>query len=220
MKPLRACVTAVALVLAGCTAIAPARLPDTLAAQLRGQDVGIVIQQPSTFGVMRERDVPLGPLGIPLMAAQGEHLRKAANIGDPADDIATALADLLAGHHGAAILPGRGATPREEPEAIVAAAPAGSRYVLSVATVSWGLARFPIRGAAYSVTYVARARLIDAKTQAVIAEGGCMQPPDGSEHESTDYAEFTDQNAMLIKTELAARVDRCIHFVRRDMLGL
>ena len=75
MKPLRACVTAVALVLAGCTAIAPARLPDTLAAQLSGQDVGIVIQQPSTFGVMRERDVPLGPLGIPLMAAQGEHLR-------------------------------------------------------------------------------------------------------------------------------------------------
>ena len=220
MKALRACAAMLASLLAGCTTIEPARLPDTLAATLRGQDVGIVIQQPSTFGVMRERDVPLGPLGIPLMAAQGEHLRKSANIGDPAEDIATALADLLAGRHGAAILPGRGTTSREEPEAIAAAAPAGSRYVLAVATVSWGLARFPIRGAAYSVTYVARARLIDARTQAVIAEGGCMQPPDGTEHESTAYADFTDQDAMLIKTELAARVDRCVHFIRRDMLGL
>ena len=219
MKILRASAAVLALALAGCTTIAPAQLPDTLAAQLRDRSIGIVIQEPSTFGVMRERDVALGPLGIPLMAAQGEHLRKAAHIGDPADDIATALADLLAGRDGAVILPKRGATPREEPEAIVAAAPAGSRYVLSVATVSWGLARFPLRGAAYSVTYVARARLIDAQTKSVIAEAGCMQPPDGSEHESTDYAEFTDQDAMLIKTELAARVDRCIHFLRRDMLG-
>ncbi|MCK9688202.1 hypothetical protein [Scleromatobacter humisilvae] len=220
MKTLRACVAVLASLLAGCTTIEPARLPDTLAATLRGQEVGIVIQGPSTFGVMRERDVPLGPVGIPLMAAQGEHLRKAANIGDPAGDIATTLADLLAGRHGASILPARGATPHDEPEAIVAAAPAGSRYVLTVATVSWGLGRVPVRGAAYSVTYVARARLIDARTQAVIAEGGCLQAPDGSEHESTAYADFTDQNAMLIKTELAARVDRCIHFIRRDMLGL
>ena len=220
MKTLRARIAMLALTLAGCTTIAPAQLPDTQAAGLRGQDVGIVIQEPSTFGVMRERDVALGPLGIPLMAAQGEHLRTVAHIGDPAADIATALADLLAGRHGAVLLPGRGATPREEPEAIVAAAPAGSRYVLTVATVSWGLARFPVRGASYSVTYVARARLIDARTKWVIAEAGCMQAPDGSEHESTAYAEFTDQDALLIKTELAARVDRCIHFIRRDMLGL
>ena len=220
MNALRACAALLAAMLAGCTTIEPARLPDTLAATLHDQPVGIVIQSPSMFGVMRERDVPLGPLGLGLMAAQGEHLRKAANIGDPADDIATTLADLLAGRHGASILPARGATPHDEPEAIVAAAPAGSRYVLTVATVSWGLARLPLRGASYSVTYVARARLIDVRTREVVAEGGCMQAPDGSEHESTDYSEFTDQNARLIKTELAARVDRCIHFIRRDMLAL
>ena len=57
-------------------------------------------------------------------------------------------------------------------------------------------------------------------SQAVIAEGGCLQGPDGSEFESTDYAAFTAENAKVIKTELAARVDRCVHFLKRDLLGL
>jgi hypothetical protein len=210
---------ALAALLGACTTIETNRLSDASALQLRGQDVAIVIQAPSTFGVMRERDVPLGPPGILLMAAQGEHLRKSAHIEDPATDIATTLGDLLAGQHGAVILPARGTAPTDEPAAIVAAAPNGARYVLTVATVSWGLARFPFKDATYSLVYVARARLIDARTKTVVAEGGCLQGPDGTEFESTDYGAFTADSARMIKSELAARVSRCTHFIRRDMLG-
>ena len=218
---LRAAFGAIATVvlLAGCTTIETAQLPDTLAGRLQGQPVAIVVQQPSSFGVMRERVVPLGPLGIPLMIAQGEHLRKSAGIADPADGIATALGELLAQRHGASLMPARGATAREEPEAVVAASPEGARYVLTVATVSWGLARFPVRDATYSVTYIARARLIDVRTRAVIAEGGCMQGPAGDEFESTDFGAFTADGAAMIKSELAKRTERCLHFIQRDMLG-
>ena len=220
-NPLRASAGAVAAtaLLAGCTTIETAQLPDTLADKLRGESVAIVIQSPSSFGVMRERAVGLGPAGIPLMIAQGEHLRKSAGIADPADGIATTLGELLAQRHGATLMPARGATSREEPEYILAASPPGARYVLTVATVSWGLTRFPVRDATYSVTYIARARLIDARTQAVIAEGGCMQGPAGDEFESTDYGAFTADGALVIKSELAKRADRCLHFIRRDMLG-
>ena len=218
--PLRAGAWVLAAQLAGCTSIEPAKLSDAWAATLRNQPVAVVIQEPSTFGVMRERDVALGPAGILLMNAQGEHLRKSARIDDPADAIATTLGELLAGQHGALLLPARAATPRDEPEAILAVAPRDARYVLTVATVSWGLQRIPVKNAPYSVTYVARARLIDAQTRAVIAEGGCLQMPDGTEFESTSYGDFTADGAATLKTELAKRVARCTHFIERDMLGL
>ena len=86
--------------------------------------------------------------------------------------------------------------------------------------MSWGLARFPVRDATYSVTYIARARLIDAKTKAVVAEAGCMQGPEGTEFESRNYGDFTADGAARIKSELAKRVARCTHFIQRDMLGL
>jgi hypothetical protein len=217
-RAVRGAVAAIAL-LGGCTTIETAQLSGTLAGKLQGQPVAIVVQHPSSFGVMRERAVILGPLSIPLMIAQGEHLRKSAGIADPADGIATALGDLLEQRHGAALLPARGATAHEEVESIVAASPEGARYVLTVATVSWGLARFPVRDATYSVTYVARARLIDVRTKAVIAEGGCLQGPAGDEFESTDYGAFTADGAAMIKSELARRTERCLHFITRDMLG-
>jgi hypothetical protein len=216
---LRAGMAALAAMLCGCTIIETARLPDALAGKLQDQPVAIVVQAPASFGVMRERAVALGPAGIPFMVAQGEHLRKSAGIADPADAIATSLGDLLAQRNGAVLMPVRGATPAEEPESIVAAAPPGARYVLTVATVSWGLARFPVRDATYSVTYVARARLIDVRTKSVVAEGGCMQGPAGDEAESTDYGFFTADGAAVIKSELARRSGRCLHFIERDMLG-
>jgi len=217
--PPRAGVLALAALLAGCTAIEPAKLSDAWAATLRDQPVAVVIQAPSTFGVMRERDVGLGPAGILLMNAQGEHLRRSAGIDDPAGAIATTLGELLATRHGAVLLPTRAASAQEEPAAIVAQAAPGARYVLTVATVSWGLARFPVRDATYAVTYVARARLIDVETKAVIAEAGCMQGPEGSEFESKDYGDFTAGGAARIKSELAKRSARCTHFIERDMLG-
>ena len=45
-----------------------------------------MIQEPSTFGVMQTRDIALGPLGIPNMAAEGERLRKGeGHVDDPAE---------------------------------------------------------------------------------------------------------------------------------------
>ncbi len=205
--------------LAGCTTIEPSQLSETTALRLHGQSVAIVIQEPTTFGAMKRGDVALGPLGIPLMALQGERLRKAANIEDPADDVANTLADVLVGRHAAVLLHTRARSASDETAAIVAAAPPGARYVLTVGTLSWAIARIPFPHSPYYVAYLARARLIDVQTRAVVAEGGCLQVPDGTEVQSEDYDKFTANNAQLVKTELAARVDRCIHFIKRDMLG-
>lgn len=218
MKQLLAIPVALAS-LAACTTIEPARLGEGAAARLRAQAVAIVLQDPADFGTTRPNDVVLGPAGMALMGQQGEALRKAAHIEDPAGDIATALADVLAGRHQATILSARGRARDDTVQASIAAAPADARYVLAVGTLAWGVARLPIPRATWQVSYLARARLIDVRTHAVVAEGGCLQAPDGSEVASSDYAQFTAGNAALVKTELAARVDRCLHFIQRDMLG-
>ena len=218
MKFRRLLVVAAAL-LAGCTIIEPSQLTEAVAAQLRGQAVAIVIQAPPTFGAMKRGDVALGPLGIVLMAEQGERLRKQSGIQDPASDIATALGDVLAGRHGAVMLPDIGRARDDGIATLVAAAPPGARYVLAVGTLQWAIARIPVPHAPYNVQYLARARLVDVRTSAVVAEGGCLQMPDGTEVESEDYARFTANDAELVKTELARRVDRCLHVIQRDMLG-
>ena len=205
--------------LAGCTTIEPARLGEDVATQIHGRQVAIVILAPPTFGAMKAGDVWLGPAGVPLMALQGERLRKAAGIEDPSDDIATALADVLTGQHGAEIMSARRRAQDDTPAALVAAAPPGARYVLAVGTMSWAIARIPFPHSPYFVNYLARARLIDVQTRAVLAEGGCLQVPDGTGYQSEDYGQFTANDAARVKTELAARVDRCIHFIKRDMLG-
>jgi len=216
----RVAAVALAALCAACTTVTPAVLPDTVAARLAGQNVAIVIQAPATFNVMHQEDVPLGPLGLLQGGPRGARMRADEHIADPADDIATLLADALAGRQGAVILPARGTVAHEAPSAVVGAAPPGARYVLSVATLAWGLGRIPMRDAEYAVAYMARARLVDVQSGAVVAEAACLQPPDGSEVSSKDYDRFVAVHAQLLKTELGARVDRCVHFLKRDLLGL
>lgn len=221
MKPfVRAAAAALAVLAAGCTTVTPTVLPDSVATRLAGQDVAIVIQAPAAFNVMHQDDVPLGPLGLLQGAPRGARMRADEHIADPADDIATALADALAGRRGAVILPARGSVAHDAPTAIVGAAPPGARYVLAVATLAWGLERFPMHDAEYAVAYMARARLVEVPSGAVVAEAACLQPPDGTEVSSKDYDRFVAAHAQLLKTELSARVDRCVHFLKRDLLGL
>ncbi len=153
------------------------------------------------------------------MVAEGQRVLKDYHVVDPADDVATVLGDAMAGRQGAIVLAPHVALRRDDPDAIVAAAPAGARYVLAVGTVSWGVGNLPMPRSNYFVGYIARARLIDVRTKAVVAEAGCMQAPDGSEFNGA-YADLTANNGALIKTELAARADRCIHFLERDLLAL
>jgi hypothetical protein len=68
------------------------------------------------------------------------------------------------------------------------------------------------------VTCVARARLVDARTKAALAEAGCMQPPDGTGFDGA-CALLGANDAARVKTELAPRAARCIHFVERDSLA-
>ena len=216
---LRASAAACVALLAGCTTVETRTMDDDLAARLRGQAVAIVTLEPSTFAVVLTHGVGLGPLGIPEMVAEGQRVLKDDNVVDPADDVATVLGDAMAGRLGAVIVAPHAAIRRDDPEAIVAAAPAGARYVLAVGTVSWGVGNLPMPRSNYFVTYIARARLIDVRTKAVVAEAGCMQAPDGSEFNGA-YADLIANNGALIKTELAARADRCIHFLERDLLAL
>jgi len=215
---LRGGIAACAAMLAGCTTISTTTMSDAVATQLRDQPIAIVTLPPSTFAVMLTHGVGLGPLGIPEMIAEGRRVLADDHIADPADAIAGVLGDALAGQRGAVVLEPHATSQAADPAAIVAAAPPAARYVLAVGTVSWGVGNLPMPRSNYFVSYVARARLIDARTKAVVAEAGCMQPPDGSEFNGA-YAELAADNGRLIKTELAARVDRCIHFLQRDLLG-
>jgi hypothetical protein len=214
----RAGIAAAGVLLVGCTTVRTLTMDEPLAAALRGQPVAVVVERPSTFSVALTHAVALGPLGIPEMVEEGRRLVRENHIVDPAEGVGFVLGDALAGQRGAVVLPARGTSRSGDVTAILAAAPPEARYVLDVATVAWGIGNLPMPRSNYFVSYVARARLIDVRTRSVVAEAGCMQAPDGSEFNGP-YARLEADNAALVKTELAARADRCVHFLQRDLLG-
>ena len=216
---LRVGAIALASLLAACTTVSTSTMDDTLATRIRGATVAVVVEEPATFSVVLTHAVGLGPLGIPEMVEEGRRLVGENHIVDPADAVATVLGDALAGQRGARVLATHGTSRRDDLAAIVAAAPADARYVLDVATVSWGVGNLPMPRSNYFVGYVARARLIDVSNRTVVAEAGCLQAPDGSEFNGA-YAQLKANNAELVKTELAARADRCVRFLKRDLIGI
>ena len=144
---------------------------------------------------------------------------RSARIIDPADAIAAQLGAALADQRGVVLLAPRIAGgPDDAPATVVAAVAPQARYVLDVATVGWGITNLPEPRAGFHVSDFARARLIDARTRSVVAEGGCPLLPDATAFHGP-CADLVADDAALAKTELAARAEQCVRHMSLYMLG-
>lgn len=91
--------------------------------------------------------------------------------------------------------------------------------MLDVRTINWSFVYFPTDWNHYRVLYSAQARLIDAKTKAVVAEGFCARVPDKADVSLT-YDAMQADGWTGLKTELAAAGAYCLEKFRTETFNL
>ena len=150
-------------------------------------------------------------------------------IADPAPAIARELSGYLKREYGVTLAPQPIAVTvltGEEPTQLTAAYPSAD-LILDVETTGWGVERFSIAsGGACGVKYIARLRLIDAKTVqlidgkrgSVIADGTCIRIPQETATAPT-CRELMADGARRFKSELEASARACVDEFRSKVLA-
>lgn len=211
-------VAAVCLCLSACVTVKNAPMGEAAAGSLQGQSIAHTARKKPAFSAMTAGKAMFGGLGAVAMITEGNAIIEKNNVDDPANAIAEGLTQALAAKHGSTV-----AAVVDDLEGFkveqVAARAGAARYVLDVRTINWSFVYFPTDWNHYRVLYSAQARLIDAKTKAVVAEGFCARVPDKADVSLT-YDAMQADGWTGLKTELAAAGAYCLEKFRTETFNL
>ncbi|MEO8672148.1 MAG: hypothetical protein ABI411_12600 [Tahibacter sp.] len=210
-----------AAVLCGCVSVPHQAIDTTAGSELSGQTVIYTTHKKPDFIAMNAGKAMFGLLGLSAMVHTGNNLVKENHIDDPAERIADALAKALETANGAhLVVPPLHIPPHmDNPAQVSAAVGSRARFVLDVQTLGWSFAYFPTDWNNYRVVYFAKARLIDASTKTVIAQGECKHSPEETPDAPSRDALLAN-SAERLKQELLVAADACVATLKRDMLRL
>lgn len=167
------------------------------------------------FMVMTPGKAMFGLIGAFLAISAGNEAINGGNIQDPATEIGRGLA----GFFNSPKAPSSILTESDDPSDIASETKGNIDYIIDVKTNYWGAVYFRSSLFKYYVTYVARARIINARTKSVISEGVCKREPDSSIGAPTYDELFLNQSARL-KKELDMVTSECIKSLKTEMLSL
>lgn len=205
----------VSALVSGCAAINHRPLDTKSATAWKGESITYVHRDMPDFGAMTAGKAMFGLIGGIAMISAGNSLVAEHKVPDPAEDIAKQLAASLGNQYGLTPLDQALDKSKDAKPADAAMAP---RFAVDVETLQWGFAYFPTNWVRYRVLYTARAKVIDLKTQEVVAEGACRSVPEFSEA-APDYDELTGNSAARLKQELAAAAKACVGTLTAEMLA-
>ena len=149
-----------------------------------------------------------GLIGAGVMISEGNAVVKDNDIHDPAIEIAPKLTALVADRikaMGTSTIAGRPA--KQDDEASLSATVGKTGVILDVETINWMFVYYPLDWSHYRITYVGRARLIDAASGKRIAQAPCMYQSD--DKAPPTYDQMLADRAALLKTMFAAATDFC-----------
>jgi hypothetical protein len=206
------------ILLTGCTTIQKQTLSPQAAASLKGQSVAVTAYATPDFVAMTPSKV-LVPFGGLAMITEGNKIIAENKVNDPSLKIAADLAKLLEDNLGTQNI----GTPirvfDNDVNKITAATGNSVKYILDVQTFMWGLSYFPTDWTHYHIIHTARARIIDASSKAILAEGFCARPP-ASNAGAPTYEMMLDNNASILKRESLLASEACVKNLTMDMLAL
>jgi hypothetical protein len=214
-------VTACSLtLLAGC-ASAPAPRPLDAAGlnAVRNETVAVTARKTPDFTALSPGNAMFGAIGGLAAVGEGNKIVAANHVADPADAIAQELASALHDAHGSQPVAGPVAVDTNDVARVAAQAKGKARFVIDVETRMWHMAYFPTDWTHYQVPYMAVARLIDADTAAVLAEGACKLAPETNAGAPT-YDELLANGAARLKASLATSAATCAAQFKRDMFAM
>jgi hypothetical protein len=147
-------------------------------------------------------------VGVAAAVSEGKELVEEHGLEDPAIDITTTLAkDLSGAYQISDIKVISEARPYESNPEEVATIASNDGIVLDVRTFGWGTIYYPFK-TKYKVTYMAQARLINAKEKRLISAERCTIDEKYSEN-SPSYDELMENGAALLKKKLADASTEC-----------
>lgn len=210
---------AIAALMTGCANIQKIPLNADASAALNNQAIVSVTRAKPDFAAITPGKAAFAMLGAVAMISAGNDLVKLNDVDDPANAISLGLLQELQSARAARPIAPAVLVDGDEPEKLIAASKGSAKYVLDVQTINWSLAYFPTDWTHYRVMYVARARLIDAESRKVVAEGKCARVPDSNEN-APSYDELVADKAQRLKKELQIAADGCVKSLKTEMLAL
>jgi len=206
-------------ILTGCATPAPRALDAAGVAAVHEQTVALTTRPKPDFAAMTPAAAPFALVGAVAALASGNAIIADNHVADPANAIATALADALHETQGSRIVAGPVLVETTDAARIAAQAKDKARYVIDVETRNWSLIYFSTDWTHYQVPYRAIARLIDTGTGGILAESTCALKLESSAGAPT-YDELVGDGAARLKASLAASGATCAAQFKRDMLAM
>ncbi|WP_157050743.1 hypothetical protein [Herbaspirillum rhizosphaerae] len=211
-----ALLSALAVVATGCVTVNKQPLAASNIPAIKDQSMAPTTRDKPSFVAMTAGKAAFALFGTFAMIAEGNQIVEKNQIDDPANAIASALTSSLSEKYGAKAIPAPIAVNSEDAAQISASAKDKARYVVDVQTVGWGFGYFPTDWSHYRVFYNAKARLIDAQSKSLIAEGFCKRFPTEQEGAPT-YDELMANQATLLKEKLSSAMSECVTALQTEM---
>lgn len=211
-------IMSMALMASGCVSINKQPLDAKSSQTLKNQSVATTNRNLPNFAAMTPGKAAFAIVGAAAMIAEGNKIIAENDVKDPADTIAAELTKSLETSYGAKIIAAPVKVNDDDVQSVISTAKGVSKYLLDVQTINWNFAYFPTDWTHYRVMYTAKARLIDAESKNVIAEGFCKRIPDSNTNAPT-YDELLQNNAERLKKELNAAAQECIKNLKSEMLA-
>ncbi len=197
-----------ALTLLGGCATTPVSMSDAGSSKLTSAKLTAVHYKPDPFLPMTNTKGAFALLGVGAAVAEGKRLVTQHELEDPAVAIKQTLASGLASTFNMQnVTVIEEVKPYEGDVEKVSASVNGEGIVLDVRTFGWGTLYYPF-STKYKVTYMAQARLIDARTSDVISAERCIINEKKTD-DSPGYDDLMRDNATLLKQKLAQATEQC-----------
>ncbi|MEK8032621.1 hypothetical protein AACH06_17510 [Ideonella sp. DXS29W] len=205
--------------LAGCASYEKRPMTQESAKALRGQSVAVTARKAPDFTAMTPAKAAFGLLGAAAMISEGNGIIASNQVADPASTIAAQLTAAIGANYGTTSSSNAVATDKDDAPSIAASATSADRFVIDVQTINWSFVYFPSSWGRYRVIYTAKARLIDAQSKSVIAEGFCKRIPEDATN-APSYDELLNNQAARLKSELSLAAEECVKTLKAEMLAL
>lgn len=200
-------------VVAGCATVTP--LSEQSSKQLNNKSLAHSQYPKGLFSATTFEIAARGAFAGADAISAGNAIVQKYEIEDPASSVANTLGEGLQSKFGTSLSPATGVSVSNDLHQLTKQYE-HSDLLLDVQTTQWGFGFFPMNWSHYRIMYGVRARLIDVKTMAILAEGTCTRSPETDEGAPT-YAELLRDNAARLRQELQGAAQYCAEKLRADI---
>jgi len=207
------------IMLSGCASLNKQAIDKSIVQTLKDKTITHTVREKPDFAAVTADKAAFALIGAVAMISAGNEIVAEHGIADPADEIAAGLAKALESRHGSQFVNSPVMVSEDDPALIAASTKGAVKYIIDTQTINWSFGYFPTDWSHYRVIYVAKARLIDVDTKAVVAEGFCKHVPESNEGAPT-YDQLLANKASLLKKKLSDAAGKCVTSLKAEMLTI